>query len=417
MFPLSYTTVPKHFAFVPLDKEDEYTIENILDSLEVGKKYGHILQNSNKFPILIDSQKSVLSFPPIINGHLTKIKLSTNSLLIEVTSTNEKSAHDILSVLSFELNDMGFKIYSLNITSHSGEYIKTPVLKQSKMIVSDGYINKILGLNLSDEELIKCLERSRCSAKILENGDMECYFPRYRVDIFNPVDISEEIAIGYGIYRFDVSSSNPPLYFSGKKHVSSLIFNSIREVLMGLGFMEIMNTSIISKDIIDDFFIRSENADLVSIDGSKSSEFEILRNSVIPSMMVTLSKNIHEKYPQKLFEIGKTFKVHQSELKEEWSLAVVIAHNNTNYSEIKSVLESLIKYCFNKNISTPRHNYDYYLNGHSAKILFNEHDIGNIGEIYPQVIENFKLRTLISVFQINLNSLMGLLDLKKIRYL
>ncbi len=252
----------------------------------------------------------------------------------------------------------------------------------------------------------------------MENGDIECSFPRYRIDIFNPADISEEVAIGYGIYRFDTSSSSyPSLYFSGKKHVNSVIFNSIRDVLIGLGFVEIINTNIISKDAIDDFFIKADDADLVSIKDSKSSEFEILRNSIIPSIMVTLSKNIHEKYPQKLFEIGKTFKVQHSELKEEWSLGVVIAHNNTNYSEIKSVLESLIKYCFNKNIKTPRCNFEYYLNGHSAKILFSESEIGDIGEIYPQVIENFKLRTLVSVFQINLSSLMDLLDLKKINYL
>ncbi len=273
-------------------------------------------------------------------------------------------------------------------------------------------------MKLSNDELIKCLERSRCSGKVLENGDIECSFPRYRIDIFNPADISEEVAIGYGIYRFDTSSSSyPSLYFSGKKHVNSVIFNSIRDVLIGLGFVEIINTNIISKDAIDDFFIKADDADLVSIKDSKSSEFEILRNSIIPSIMVTLSKNIHEKYPQKLFEIGKTFKVQHSELKEEWSLGVVIAHNNTNYSEIKSVLESLIKYCFNKNIKTPRCNFEYYLNGHSAKILFSESEIGDIGEIYPQVIENFKLRTLVSVFQINLSSLMDLLDLKKINYL
>jgi phenylalanyl-tRNA synthetase beta chain len=418
LFPLKYTTVPKHFSFTPLDEENEFTIESILKNLDVGKKYGHMLHNFGVFPILSDSQKNVLSFPPIINGNLTKIKSNTNNLLIEVTSINEKSAHDILSILSFELHDMGFKIYSIIINSHSGESIKTPALKQSKMIVSDGYINKILGLKLSNDELIKCLERSRCSGKVLENGDIECSFPRYRVDIFNPVDISEEVAIGYGIYRFDTSTSSyPSLYFSGKKHVNSVIFNTIRDVLIGLGFVEIINTNIISKDAIDDFFIKVDDADLVSIKDSKSSEFEILRNSVIPSIMATLSKNIHEKYPQKLFEIGKTFKVRHSELKEEWSLGVAIAHNNTNYSEIKSVLESLVKYCFNKNIKTPRCNYEYYLNGHSAKILFSESEIGDVGEIYPEVIENFKLRTLVSVFQINLSSLMDMLDLKKINYL
>jgi phenylalanyl-tRNA synthetase beta chain len=420
VFPLKYTTVPKHFSFVPLDNENEFTIEEILENLDVGKKYGHILNDNDVFPLLTDSQKNVLSFPPIINGNLTKIKSNTNNLLIEVTSVNVKSAHDVLSILSFELYDMGFKIYSINIKSHSGDSIKTPVLKQSKMIVSEGYINKILGLKLSNDELIKCLERSRCSGKVLENGDLECYFPRYRIDIFNPVDISEEVAIGYGIYRFDTSTSSssyPSSYFSGKRHVNSVIFDSIRDVLMGLGFVEIINTTIISKDAIDDFFIKVDNEDLVSIKDSKNSEFEILRNSVIPSIMVTLSKNIHEKYPQKLFEIGKTFRVQQSELKEEWSLGVVMAHNNANYSEIKSVLESLLKYCFNKTVKTPRCNFKYYLNGHSAKILFGESEIGNIGEIYPQVIENFKLRTLVSAFQINLNSLMDLLDVKKINYL
>ena len=156
---------------------------------------------------------------------------------------------------------------------------------------------------------------------------------------------------------------------------------------------------------------------LISIGDSKNSEFEILRNSIIPSMMITLSKNIHEKYPQKLFELGKTFQIQNSKIKEEWSLGVVIAHNNTDYSEIKAVLESLIKYCFNKNIKTPNFNFEYYLKGHSAKILLNGNDIGNIGEIYPQVLENFKLRTLVSTFQINLDSLMELLNLKKLKYL
>lgn len=416
VFPLNYTTVPKNFSFIPLDTQNEFTIEQILTNLDVGKDYGYIINDSDKFPLLFDSQKNVLSLPPIVNGNLTRITLDTKNLLIEVTSTSGKSAHDVLSILSFELYDMGFKIYSIQINSPFDGRSETPILDPLKMMVSAGYINKILGLELSNRELIKCLEKSRCSGKILENG-IECFIPRYRVDIFNPIDISEEVAIGYGIYRFDTSS--PSLYFSGKKHINSMIFNSIREILVGLGFLEIINTNIISRKTVDDFFIKNadDDSNIISIGDSKNSEFEILRNSIIPSMMITLSKNIHEKYPQKLFEIGKTFQIQNSKIKEEWSLGVVIAHNNTDYSEIKSVLESLIKYCFNKHIKTPHFNFEYYLKGHSAKILLNENDIGNIGEVYPQVLENFKLRTLVSTFQINLDSLMELLHLKKIKYL
>ena len=415
VFPLNYTTVSKNCSFTPLDKQIEFTIENILNNLDVGKDYGHIVNNSDKYPILFDSQKNVISLPPIINGNMTKITLNTKNLLIEVTSTATKSAHDILSILSFELHDMGFKIYYIRTYSPFEGMTKTPILSPSKMIVPADYINKILGLDLSNDDIIKYLQKSRCSGKNL-NTEIECIIPRYRIDIFNAIDISEEVAIGYGIYRFNTSSP-PTLYFSGKKHINSKIFNNVREILIGLGFIEIINTNIISRKILDDFFLKEKNNNLVGIGDSKNSEFEILRNSLIPSIMSTLAKNIHEKYPQKLFEIGKTFQIQNSEVKEEWFLGASIAHNNADYTQIKSVLESLMRYCFNKDISSPSFNFEYYISGHSAKILLNGNEIGNIGEIHPQVLDNFKLRTLVSAFQINLDSLIKILNLTEIKYL
>jgi phenylalanyl-tRNA synthetase beta chain len=415
VFPLKYTTVSKDFSFIPLDKQSEFTIENILNDLDTGKDYGHIVNNYDKFPLLFDSQRNVLSLPPIINGDMTKITTNTKNLLIEVTSTATKSAHDILSILSFELHDMGFKIYYMRSDSPFEGMTRAPSLNPLKMMVPVDYINKILGLDLSNEDIIKYLQKSRCSGKNMDN-DIECIVPCYRIDIFNPIDISEEVAIGYGIYRFNTSSP-PALYFSGKKHINSKIFNNIREILIGLGYIEIINTNIISRKILDDFFLKEKNNNLVGIGDSKNSEFEVLRNSLIPSIMSTLAKNIHEKYPQKLFEIGKTFQIQNSEVKEEWFLGATIAHNNADYTQIKSVLESLIRYCFNKDINTPGFNFEYYINGHSAKILLNKIEIGNIGEIHPRVLDNFKLRTLVSAFQINLDSLIKILNLTKMKYL
>jgi len=414
LFPLSYITVSKQFSFIPLGEHIESTVGDILNSFEVGKEYGYIVNKGHNYPMLVDAQKNVLSFPPIINGNLTKLSFHTKNLLVEVTSTSDKSAQDILSILSFELHDMGFSIFSVKINSPFGNQTKTPNLNPLKLMASVDYVNKVLGLDLSDEDLIRSLEKSRCSGKIM-GDNVECCIPRYRTDVFHPIDIAEEVAIGYGIYRFNTSS--PSLSMSGNKNTNSLIFNSIREVLIGLGFIEIINTTIISRKILNDFFIQGQNNDLVSIADSKNFDPEVLRNSIIPSMMMTLSKNIHEKYPQKLFEIGKTFQIENSRLKEEWSLGVIIAHNGTDYTEIKSALESLIKYCFNKGIKTPKVNFKHYLEGHSAKILYEENDVGDLGEIYPQVIENFKLRTLVSVFQINLDLLMGMLNLKKLKYL
>src|ERR687890_627163 len=73
MFPLSYTTVSKQFSFIPLGEHIESTVGDILNSFDVGKEYGYIVNKGPKYPMLIDEQKNVLSFPPIINGNLTKI--------------------------------------------------------------------------------------------------------------------------------------------------------------------------------------------------------------------------------------------------------------------------------------------------------------------------------------------------------
>jgi len=77
LFPLSYTTVSKQFSFIPLGEYIEYTVGDILNSFEVGKEYGYIVNKGPKYPMLIDAQKNVLSFPPIINGNLTKISFNT----------------------------------------------------------------------------------------------------------------------------------------------------------------------------------------------------------------------------------------------------------------------------------------------------------------------------------------------------
>ncbi len=411
-FPVFYTTKNKDFSFIPLNQLKEFTVKEILKDLDVGKEYGDIVKEFPNVPILLDSNNNVLSFPPVINGEITRIGSKTNNIFVEVTSTNKRSAEDMLSILSFELHDMGFQIIKVNIDLPLKGIIKTPDLKPIIIQIADSYINSVLGLDLTKTDIIKSIEKSRCSAKILENGLIECLVPKYRIDVFHPIDICEEVAIGYGIDQ--LKSYLPDSYLFGRKSRITKITDNIREILVGLGFMEIINSSIISKDILLNYFSNDGmqwEKDIIYVENTKNSQFDALRSSIVPSIMATLSINIHEKYPQKLFEIGKIFYVKNSKIVESLYLGVVIAHNNTDYSEIKSVLQSLTKYCFNREVITKSVNYSYFLEGHSAEVLKDEKVIGEIGEIHPFVLENFKLRTPASAFQINLDFIIDSLKL------
>ena len=68
----------------------------------------------------------------------------------------------------------------------------------------------------------------------------------------------------------------------------------------------------------------NDYADAVAVVGSKSEEHEILRSSILPSLLRSLSHNIHEEYPQRLFEIGKVFSLDEDPV-ERWSLCSVIS--------------------------------------------------------------------------------------------
>ena len=414
-FPLLYKAVPRQIKFVPLDGHKKYSLDNILTDFDVGKKHGHILEKFDIVPILLDSKDNVISFPPIINGNTTKIDQLTSNLFVEVTSVNSKSARDILSILSFELSDMGFHLYSLVVESPFFREIVTPILEPYRIQLDFCYVNKMLGLELTRDEILVCLRRSRCEGIDKGGGKLECIIPSYRIDLFDKVDVCEEVAIGYGI--FNLGPLYPGSYFPGRKNSNSIIFDKVRGILIGLGFMEIINPNIISKNLVKDVFLEYDPSDkkLVSLGDSKNTEFELLRNSLISSLINTFSNNIHEKYPQKLFEIGKTFSTTNNEIRENWSLCVSIAHNTTDYSEIKSNLESFMRYCFNALVTTPRYDNKYFLTGHSARIFLEDQEIGEIGEIHPQVLENLNLRTLITIFELNLSAVIRILKLDQIR--
>lgn len=403
-FPIHYTLKSGDFKFEPLEENAEYSIDFILKNNKMGKEFGNILHGFDDFPILLDDNGLALSFPPIINGNYSKIDLNTKNLFVEVTSKNSNSRMEVLSILSFELAEMNFDIFGVHVKSSFDLIQQTPDLKPLTIKVNPEYINNILGLNLNDNEIIRCLQKSRCSGTIV-GKEIECIIPSYRTDILSPIDICEEVAIGYGVYNMTPLPMS--LYTSGGKNIYSFIFDAIREVLVGLGFLEVVNTNILSKNILESFSYPSKlnYESFIKLGDSKNSEFDVLRDSMLPSLMVNLSSNIHERYPQKLFELGKIFEIRDSKIMEYWSLGIVTAHNNAEYTEIKAYVESLIKYCFDKDINTPRNFAPCFVDGHSSNIVLGKETLGKMGEIHPQILENFNLRTLVSAAEINLSKL------------
>jgi phenylalanyl-tRNA synthetase beta chain len=396
-FPLTYTTTTRNHKFIPLNSTTENTISEILENTEVGQDYGYVLGNSPKVPIILDSLGKTVSFPPIINSSLTTVTTKTKNLIVEVTGLEKNDVEDMLAIVATILQSAGFDLFTVNI---SGAKNATPQFKERKIILNGNLVNTMLGLNLSLAAIVTALKKCRLEASI-KNKNIVCIIPRYRFDIFGPMDLVEEVALGYGIENLKPNLSSSQTL--GQTNQESELQNIMSQTLVGLGYTEALNSSLTSKRILYDL-INREASNIISVLDSKSQEHTILRDFILGGLVNNLSGNIHEPYPQKLFEIGTVFS-QGTPVKEEIHLACVTAHKDANFSEIKSILQSALKTGFNIECKTKTSSHPTFSDGRSAEILVNGKSFGIIGEIDSKVIENFKIREAVAGFELKLSAL------------
>ena len=394
-FPLIYTTTNKNHKFIPLNSEKELTISKIIADTETGKDYGHLLGQSSQVPVIIDANQKTVSFPPIINAAITTVTPKTKNLFVEVTGINKEDAEDMLSVVATILQSAGFTLEHIQI---SGAKNSSPKLQEKKMSVDVSLINQTLGLNLNTSKIISSLKKSRLNA-LSKGKNIICTIPAYRFDIFGPMDLVEEVALGYGIQNFEPTISSSQTL--GQINPISLQLKSLNQTMIGLGFLEALNSSLSSKRVLYDMTNR-DSKNIISVLDSKSQEHTILRDSILPGLIENLSRNIHESYPQKMFETGGIFNL-DNPISEKTNLSAISAHKDANFTEIKSVLQTVLKIGFGIEIQTKTAVNSSFEDGHCANIIFNGNTIGIIGEINSKIIDNYKIRVPVVGFEISLS--------------
>ena len=402
-YPIIYGTCSQNFRFTPLGERRSFTIKQILEKMDVGIAYGGILMDFENYPLLTDSRGEVLSFPPIINGDLTKVTSKTKNIFIEITGTELKSVNNALSVFAATLHDLGARLETVKIVDDKSS-VNTPNMKPYEFEVNVRLTNKLLGLNLSKAKIIESLSRSRIDST-LKDGRMVARVPSYRFDIMHQVDLVEEVAIGYGLSRFTLSLPESNRVGSLDKKLVTL--DVVRNTLSGLGFIEVMNFSLLSRDTLYDKIGRSQS-EVLQVNNPKAGSFEVLRDMLLPSLLETLSRNLHEEYPQRIFEVATVFNKEIDTItgiQEKYHVAVAMAHSQAGYTEAKSYLTSLLANAFGINSKTTPTTSPIFSQGRTAAVKYGANHIGTVGEVRPGVLENFHIKMPVAAFELSLDKL------------
>ncbi len=403
--PFSYVTyAPNEIKFVPLDKTEEMTPSEVLERHEKGIAYKGEVDFASRYPFIIDRNGQVLSFPPIINGELSRIVEDTRNLFIDVTGTELNAIQRSLNVLVTALADMGGTIESVTV-NYSDHSLVTPDLTPRKMRLHVEFCNERLGQDFSKAQAIEALKKSRLSAKEGENGVLDVTIPAYRTDILHEIDLVEEVAIGYGVFRLE--PTKPTTVTTGKPHRVSEVASNVRYIMVGLGFVEAMNF-VLTNEVDHYQKMRRKAGGLVTLGNPVSTDYSIIRNDLLPSLIKNLAVSKHHVFPQKMFEVGDVIKLDKDSetyTDRRVHVSAVSSHPTANFTEIRSNLESLLTNLGLQKWVVEAAEHPSFLEGRVAIISLDNLQLGVVGEIHPEVLNNFELENPTGAFELDLQKI------------
>ena len=348
-FPLSYTTVRRsHHRFVPLGCGDETTVDGALAGTPAGAEYGRLLDGLEMVPVLLDASGLTLSLPPVVNGAATALSESTRDILVEVTGTDRAACEDALSVAAYTLRLAGFGLERVVV---SGAGNRTPPLGPRRMSVDARLVSKSLGVEMTEGQVASALRRAGIRAEALKgpSTSVSCTVPRHRFDVLGAMDLVEEAMLGHGVRRIEPALPASPSV--GSIRPSTAAARAVRLAMVGLGYTEALSPSLTGAALLRERVGKGAGAGggegesaappLASVLDSKSADHAALRDSLLPGLLDALSRNVHEPYPQRLFEVGTVFApggLEGDPVAESARLCAVCAHSAASYTEIKGVL-------------------------------------------------------------------------------
>jgi phenylalanyl-tRNA synthetase beta chain len=408
--PLKYTVVhPDKMRFIPLGDEKEMSLREIVEHHPKGVEFGHIVTEYEQWPILLDSQNKVLSFPPIINSHdLGKLTPDVKDIFVEVTGTVYQTVLNALTIVTLSLADRGGRIFSTDIHYPYGSKrrVTTPELAMRNISIDMDDVHRILGLEIAIEDTLNLLERARYHVKRIDDNLIEITIPCYRMDIMHSLDIIEDIAIMYGYNN--IKPRWPRQITFGKLSAIEVFSDLVREIMVGLEFQEILSFALTNEEQLFTKMNLAKAQEIVELLNPTSSRFTLIRNWLTPSLMEFLSKNTHAEYPQKIFEVGDCAcldRSYRTGVRETRTAAGLIAHSNSCFSEIKAILDALaLNIGFTYKLEDCIHN--SFIDGRVGHILVEDKIVGVIGEVTPLVLELWGLAIPVVGLEIQLAPLM-----------
>ncbi|TPP56449.1 Phenylalanyl-tRNA synthetase beta chain [Fasciola gigantica] len=427
---------PTEIRFVPLNKDKVYNAAELMNLYSTDlhlKAYLPLIRDKPLYPVITDKNGIVLSMPPIINGQHSRLSVNTRNIFIEATATDLHKAEivlDTLVTMFSEYCDPPFTVESVEVFQHDGSRHIFPRMCDRHEVVSINYVNRILGNEFSDAEVTDLLGRMGLEAKPVDcdqvsasgsprsagSGLLSVRIPPTRHDILHACDIVEDVAIAYGYDN--IPESMPHTYCIAQSQPLNRLTDMVRAEIAQQGFTEALSFSLCSRDDISTKLRQDINTiPAVHISNPKTCDFQVVRTTLLPGILHTISNNRRLPLPLKVFEVQDIVVKDTSKdvgTRNNRRICAVYYSKQSGFEVIHGLLDRLmhvlsVRWTLDpEQPSSPLDSGDQsmvlsyelkaaedptYLTGRCADVILSPGNriIGRLGVIHPEVLRNFEL--------------------------
>ena len=410
-YPIHYDGAdPDKTHFVPLHMEEDLSLREILEKHPKGQEYGYIIKDKPVYPYLYDDAGKALSMPPVINSaYVGAVEVGDDNLFVEMSGPILKDILLCASIMAVDMADLGFTIEPVKVVypyeTEFGREITVPYYFQESQSCTVQEIRHVLGEDINAEDAKDALLRMGVYS-VSEGDTIHITCPEYRNDFLHPVDVVEDVMIGYGLENFEPTI--PRDFTVGRLTAAEELGRKVKDIMVGMGFQEMIYNYLGSRrEYVDNMHIKGDK--VIMIANPMSENFEAVRPSVIPSLLESESVSGHATYPHRIFEVGKVAYLEPSDNSgtvTRNSLGFMSADGTVTFNDANSFVNTLmyflrVEYTLAAPEEDPR-----FIPGRCAEIIVGGKKVGIFGEVHPAVLESWGCSMPAVVAEIDLDCLL-----------
>ena len=264
-------------------------------------------------------------------------------------------------------------------------------------------INKLLGTQIKEEEMLEIFKKLELK---YEEHTKEIIIPSFRQDLECGADIAEEVARFFGYDNIPTTLPTGEAT-TGKLSYKLRIEQTARNIAEFCGFSEGMTYSFESPKVFDKLLLPKDSPlrSTVVISNPLGEDFSIMRTTTLNGMLTSLSSNYNRRNKAvRLYELGNIYipkALPLTEIPDERMQFTLGMYGDGDFFSMKGVIEEFLeKTGLSEKIRYEVKTEKPFLHpGRQADIIYQNKVIGYLGEVHPQVQENYNIgeRVIIAV--------------------